>query len=293
MASDALPAAVVTDSAAGFPPGWLDGQGRAGGVTVVPLPVMIAGQIYGDGGDSLVEPLTIALAQGSEVRTSRPSPGQFERAYRALEAEGHPGIISIHLSGALSGTVDAARLAASSVGIPVEVIDSRTAGMPQGYAAVAALQALRQGASLERSAAEAAIVCRTSELYFYVPSLDQLRRGGRISAAAGWLGNVLSVKALLKIQDGRVVPVEKVRTADKALDRLLELVKGAAAARSGGTEITIHHFGNDDEAAGFADRLESGLPGTPVSLARCPAVLAAHAGLGVMAVAVVPRPLSP
>jgi DegV family protein with EDD domain len=292
MAGDGLPAAVVTDSAAGFPPGWLDGQGRAGGVTVVPLPVLIAGQIYSDGGDSLVEPLTIALAQGSEVRTSRPSPGQFERAYRALEAEGHSGIISIHLSGALSGTVDAARLAASSVGIPVEVIDSRTAGMPQGYAAVAALQSLRQGASLERSAAAAAIVCRTSELYFYVPSLDQLRRGGRISAAASWLGNVLSVKALLKIQDGRVVPVEKVRTADRALDRLLEIVQGAAAARSGGSEITVHHFGNDDEAAGFAGRLESGLPGTPVSLARCPAVLAAHAGLGVMAVAVVPRPLS-
>ena len=292
MAPQGLPAAVVTDSAAGFPPGWLEGQGRAAGVTVVPLPVMIAGQIYSEGGDSLVEPLSIALAQGSEVRTSRPSPGQFERAYRELEETGHPGIISIHLSGALSGTVDAARLAAASVGIPVEIIDSRTAGMPQGYAAVTALKSLREGLSLERSAAAAAMVCRTSQLYFYVPSLDQLRRGGRISAAAGWLGSVLSVKALLKIQEGRVVPVEKVRSSEKALERLLDLVKTNAAARTDGAEITVHHFGNDDEAAGFAARLESGLPGTPVSLARCPAVLAAHAGLGVMAVAVVTRPLS-
>jgi DegV family protein with EDD domain len=292
MGSNGLPAAVVTDSAAGFPSGWLDARGQADGVSVVPLPVMIAGQIYSEAGDSLVEPLSIALAQGSEVRTSRPSPGQFERTYKALEAEGHPGIISIHLSGSLSGTVDAARLAASTVGIPVEIIDSRTAGMPQGYAAVAAVRALRQGQSLERSAAAAAIVCRTSELYFYVPRLDQLRRGGRISAAAGWLGNMLSVRVLLKIQEGRVVPVEKVRSSDRALERLLELVRSNAAARPGGAEITVHHFGNDVEAAAFGARLEEALPGTPVSLARCPAVLAAHAGLGVLAVAVVSRALS-
>ncbi len=291
MGAEGLPAAVVTDSAAGFPPGWVDG-GRAAGVTVVPLPVMIAGQIYSEVGDSVVEPLSIALAQGSEVRTSRPSPGQFERAYRELEAAGHEGIISIHLSGALSGTVDAARLAAASVGIPVEIIDSRTAGMPQGYAAVTAVRSLQQGLSLERSAAAAAIVCRTSELYFYVPSLDQLRRGGRISAAAGWLGNVLAVKALLKIQEGRVVPVERVRSAEKALERLLDLVYADASARLSGAEITVHHFGNDDEAARFSARLEDRLPGTPVSLSRCPTVLAAHAGLGVMAVAVVTRPLS-
>ncbi|WP_196880992.1 DegV family protein [Arthrobacter sp. CAN_A214] len=278
--------AVVTDSAAGFPPGWFEGPGSARGITVVPVPVSIGGETVAQDDAALFRPLSVALAQGTDVRTSRPSPGRFEQVYRALETAGFDGIISVHLSGLLSGTVDAARLAAASVDIPVEVIDTGTTGMAQGYAALEAAAALRAGLNLERSAAAAAMAGRGSALYVYVPNLDRLRRGGRISAAAGWLGSVLSVKVLLKVQEGRLVPLEKVRTPRRALERVEELVRADLATRDPAVELTVHHYGNEDQAAGVAGRLGAAAPAARISVAPCPAVLAAHVGLGVVAVAI-------
>ncbi|WP_162149367.1 DegV family protein [Arthrobacter sp. Br18] len=276
----------MTDSAAGFPPGWLDADCPARGILIVPIPVLIGGETHTHDDAALFKRLSVALAQGTEIRTSRPSPGQFEQVYRVLESAGFDGIVSVHLSGLLSGTADAARLAAASVNLPVEVIDTGTAGMAQGYAAMAAAASLRAGFSLERSAAAAAIAARGSALYLYVPSLDQLRRGGRVSAAAGWLGSVLSVKVLLKVQEGRLVPLEKVRTPRRAVERLEELVRADLDNRGPAAELTIHHYGNEDQAAGVAARLGAAAPRARIAVARCPAVLAAHVGLGVVGVAI-------
>ncbi|WP_155853646.1 DegV family protein, partial [Arthrobacter sp. H5] len=209
--------AVVTDSAAAFPGDWLTISGPVAGVTVVSMPVMISGRIFGEGSDDLTEPLTIALAEGAEVRTSRPSPGQFESVYRRLQNDGFDEILSIHLSGKLSGTVDAARWAAGAVSIPVQVIDSGTVGMALGFGVAAAAHALDSGRTTGEAAAEALETCNASSLYFYVPSLDQLRRGGRIGAAASVLGTLLAVKPILTVKDGLIVPLERVRTAPKAL----------------------------------------------------------------------------
>lgn len=278
--------AVVTDSAAGFPPAWLEVGGVAHGIRTVALPVLVGNDILTGEHDDVTAPLMVALAAGADVRTSRPSPGQFDRAYGQLADEGFDGVVSVHLSGLLSGTVDAARMAAARAALPVEVIDTRTAGMAQGRAALAALDAVRAGAELHAAAATAAMTARASSLYFYVPSVEQLRRGGRITAAAGWLGSLLSVRVILHVRGGALVPLERMRSAARGLQRLEELTTDDVAARSGSVHLTVHHFGNEEDALALAERLETVAGAASVSTAPCPAVLAAHAGLGVVAVTV-------
>jgi DegV family protein with EDD domain len=281
--------AVVTDSSAALPREWIAAFERAGCFASVVLPVMAGEEIFTEGEDVDMA-LSLALAAGQPVRTSRPAPGQFERAYRAFEEAGLEAVLSVHLSGKLSGTVDAARLAAAKVGIPVEVVDSRTAGMALGFAVRAAVLAASAGddaASVGRAAREG---LAGAEVLFYVPSLDQLRRGGRIGAAASLVGTVLSIKPILTLRDGLIVPLERVRTAAKAVPRLRELAVARARAHEV-PAVAVHYFGNRPEAEAFGADIAADLrlATDDVVLTPLPAVLAAHTGLGVLAVVVSPQ----
>lgn len=278
--------AVVTDSSAALPPAWTEEFERAGCFACIVLPVMAGEEIFTEGED-VDTALGLALAAGRQVRTSRPSPGQFERAYRAFEQAGFDAVLSLHLSGKLSGTADAARIAAARVGIPVEVVDSQTAGMALGFAVQAAVLSAATGAGRAdvRRAAEDRLA--GAEVLFYVPSLEQLRRGGRIGAAASLVGTVLSIKPILTLRDGLIVPLERIRTAPRAVSRLRELAEASAAAHVPPV-LAVHYFGNRPEAEGLARALAADLalaPGTVV-VSAMPAVLAAHTGLGVLAVVV-------
>ncbi|MEZ2389625.1 DegV family protein [bacterium RCC_150] len=280
--------AIVTDSAAALPVHWAKPYITDGRLAVVPMPVMVGAEIYGEGEDDISETLAMALASGSSVKTSRPSPGQFEQAYRAAETRGFEAVVSIHISSDLSGTAEAASLAARRVSIPVEVLDSRTAGMAQGMGVQSALLAAAAG----RTAAEVRSLAHErlarTKVYFYVPSLEQLRRGGRIGAAASLLGAVLSIKPILAVDGGKIVPLEKVRSAARAVARLEEIVAADIANRPPGqARLAVHHFGNLDEAEQLALRLAKQCKGCPpAQISVLPAVLAAHAGLGVLAVVV-------
>lgn len=280
--------AVVTDSAAALPADWVRAASRDGRLTVVPMPVMVGAEIYGEGEDDIADTIALALASGTPVKTSRPSPGQFEQAYLAAQRRGFESVVSLHISGDLSGTVDSARLAAARVGIPVEVLDSRSVGMAQGMAVQNAVGAAADGgeAADVRAAAERGLT--RTKVYFYVPSLEQLRRGGRIGAAASLWGTMFAIKPILAVEDGRVVPLEKVRSAAKAIARLKEIAVADAAGRPAGeARIAVHHFGNPAEAEQLALELAAAVPGSPpVQISALPAVLAAHAGLGVLAVVV-------
>ena len=280
--------AVVTDSAAALPADWVAAFAGAGILTVVPMPVMVGEEIYGEGEDDILETIALALATGKSVKTSRPSPGQFEQAYRAALQRGYEAVVSVHISGGLSGTADAARLAAARVGIPVEVVDSRTVGMAQGMAVQAAVALAADGGEAADVAAAAIQEAARAKVYFYVPSLEQLRRGGRIGAAASLLGTMLAIKPILAVDDGKIVPLEKVRSAARAVARLEEIVAADAAARPGeSVRLAVHHFGNPQEAESLAVRLNAALPQCPpAQISSLPAVLAAHAGLGVLAVIV-------
>lgn len=284
--------AVVTDSAAALPEAWVREAGADGAFSVVSMPVMIDGDIFDEGVDDIHEQLCHALAAGRQVHTSRPSPGQFTRLYGKLATAGFAAVVSVHISSALSGTVDTARLAASTATIPVHVVDSTTVAMAQGFGAQAALAAAEAGGTLEDVAAAASRAAQACSVYFYVPSLEQLRRGGRIGAAASWFGTVLSIKPILGIRDGLVVPVDRVRSVPKAVGRLEELA--LKVMDDGGTPLrwAVHHFDNQELAQDLSIRLGlrssapgSGAPGSG-QLTALPAVLAAHTGRGALGVVV-------
>lgn len=283
-----LRTAVVTDSAAALPADWVRAFTADGLLTVIPMPVMVGAEIYGEGEDDIAGTIAVALASGTPVKTSRPSPGQFEQAYQAALNRGFESVVSVHISGELSGTADSARLAAARVGIPVEVLDSRTVGMAQGMGVQSAVVAAADGRTAAEVRGFAEERLAGTKVYFYVPSLEQLRRGGRIGATASLWGTMFSIKPILAVENGKIVPLEKVRSAAKAIARLEEIVAADAASRPAGqARLAVHHFGNDAEAEQLAARLAAALPDCPAAqISALPAVLAAHAGLGVLAVIV-------
>lgn len=286
----ALRVAVVTDSAAALPEDCLADPQVRGLLRVVPMPVLIGEQIYAEGADELTESLALALAEGKPIQTSRPSPGQFLQAYEELEAQGFDAVVSVHISGALSGTVEAAGLAARSAGIPVSVVDSRSVAMGLGFAVLAALVAAAEGRDPEAVRAAAETAAAGAQVLFYVPSLEQLRRGGRISKAAGLVGTLLAVKPILGITDGQIVPVEKVRSASRAITRLEELVRDRAAAIGPSCQLAVHYFGTEGQAREIGRRL-AGVTGNEVLVSPLPAVLAAHAGAGILVLALAAGPV--
>jgi len=285
----------VTDSAAALPPEWVAENAPGAGLWIVPMPVIIGEDVFSDDDAELEAHMSLALAAGAAVRTSRPSPGQFDRVYREIADAGFAAAVSFHISGKLSGTLEAARLAAGRARLPVHVVDSGTVGMAQGRGVQAAVAAAAAGLAAECVIAAAAEAAAATKVYFYVPSLEQLRRGGRISLASSWVGTMLDIKPLLGIRDGAVVPLEKVRTAAKAVARLEKLAADEIASRTPGQVlVSLHHFGNEDQARAMGEALQADCPGLArASLTRLPAVLAAHAGLGVLVVVVADTPAPP
>ncbi|MDZ5077911.1 DegV family protein [Nesterenkonia sp. HG001] len=293
--------AVVTDSSCSLPSELLEAARVP--VVSVPIPVMIGEQIYtetagkargsagaGTPGDQteLDRDLALAVAQGITVRTSRPSPGRLAQAFTALQEQGCDGIVAIHLSSKLSGTVDAARLAAGEVDIPVRVVDSLQTGAALGHAVLDAAAAAGRGAGLEGVAETAEHSARGGTSFFVVPSLEQLRRGGRINALASLLGGLLWVKPLLGLQDGEVQLVERPRTMPRAMERLMARVEESAAGMER-PRLVVHAFGNASPAVELADQV-AGLSSRPVPVVDLPPSLAAHLGLGALAVCLTPEP---
>lgn len=275
--------AVVTDSTAYLP---ADVASRHG-LTVVPITVVIGGREGLEGIDiAPADVATALLARRVSVTTSRPAPAEFDTVYRRLLDAGASGIVSVHLSAKLSGTYDAAVLAAAEFDGAVEVVDGRSAGMGLGFAALASAAAALDGQDLAgvRDAATAA-VDRTTVL-FYVDSLEYLRRGGRIGAAQALLGTALSVKPILHMVDGAIVVRDKVRTASRALAKMIDLAVAAAGDRP--VDIAIHHLGTPEKAETISvtlrERLGDGVQTLYVS--EIGAAVAAHAGPGLLSIVV-------
>lgn len=273
--------AVVTDSTACL----TDDQRETSGVMVVPIHVLVDGRTYLDGVDITSEEVAAALSRLASVSTSKPSPHQFLDTYSAAAEAGADAILSVHLSSALSGTYDAARLAARDAPVPVEVVDSRSIAMGLGFAAVNAARAVATGADLAQAATVARDSAEHSQVLFYVDTLEFLRRGGRIGKASAWLGSALRVKPLLHVVDGEVAPLEKARTANRALGRLAELAVTAADERA--VQMAVQHLQAPQRAQEMADRLSAQLH-TDVVVCEVGAVMGVHVGPGLVAVTVAP-----
>jgi DegV family protein with EDD domain len=277
--------AVVTDSTAYLPPSLVAELG----IRIVPLHVTIGSRTGHDGVDVGCAEVTSALRSHVAVTTSRPSPAEFARAYRAALDSGAQSVVSVHMSATLSGTWESACLAAQDFGYgTVRVVDSRSAGMALGFAVLAAARAATAGSpAAQVQDAAVATVDRTRAL-FYVDSLEYLRRGGRIGSAAALVGTSLAVKPLLHMSDGRIVLLEKVRTSSKALARLLQVTIDAAG--SDAVDLAVQHLDAADRAADLATQLRAALPSLgELYTSEVGAAIGAHLGPGVIATVVVRR----
>lgn len=281
--------ALVTDSTASLP---VD-LARRRGIIVVPLQVVIGATSYDEGVEGGATPATVAeaLRAFTPVNTSRPTPVAMLEAYEKAAASGAEEIVSIHLSSQMSGTFESAQLAAREAPIPVHTVDSKQLGMGTGFAVLTAADVLDRGGSAAEAAGGALARAEATTSLFYVDTLEYLRRGGRIGAAAALLGSALSVKPLLRLDHGRVGTLEKVRTSGRALSRLEELAVEAAEDEQ--VDVAVAHLANPDQAGLLADRLRERLAqhlsGREIVVGEVGAVIGAHVGPGMVAVVVSPR----
>jgi DegV family protein with EDD domain len=274
--------AVVTDSTAYLPPGMADRHA----ISEVPLHVVLGSRTGAEGLEVSPGDVASALAERRvQVSTSRPTPAEFAAAYRSL---GTRCVVSIHLSAELSGTHDAAVLAAAEVAeeqIDVRVVDSRMLAMGLGFAVVAAAEVAGSGGGVDAVVTAAVECAARTDMVFYVDTLEHLRRGGRIGAAAALFGTALAVKPLLHVADGRIAPLEKVRTASKALARLEDLA--VARAGDGPVDLAVHHLAAQDKATALLERLRARIPDLASShVSEVGAVVGAHVGPGLLGVVV-------
>jgi len=283
-----VPVALVTDSTA-YLPADLREQ-----VAIVPLHVVVGGKEFSEGVDIMPEDVAKALRTFTPVTTSRPAPGAFLAAYQRAAEAGADAVVSVHISSDLSATIGGAELAAGESPIPVTVVDSRALGMVMGHAVLAGARLAQEGGSMEAVADLVRATCAGATVVFYVDTLEYLRRGGRIGRAGALVGSALSIKPILGLREGHIVPLERVRTSSRAIARIEEIAVEAAEAAldagATGVDVAVHHLDSRERADRLAERLASRLPGSPVEVVELGAVVGAHVGPGTLAVAVVPRP---
>ena len=282
---------MVTDSTSYLPPDLIE----AHDIHVVPLYIVF-------GGDRTVPETEITdypaffeelRAADSLPTTSQPSVGDFVSVYEPLLAEGRD-VISIHISGGLSGTPEAARQAASALerdgkgGERVCVVDSSTAAGGLGLVVLAAAHAASRGEDLravERRAQEAR---KELKMWFALDTLEFLRRGGRIGAARAWIGSTMKVKPILTLE-GEMTPVERVRTSARMLERMIDY--GRQRHESGADGWAVQHINAPDMRDQLGERCREVFGREPAMVSEIGPVLSAHTGPGLLGVGSIPLSL--
>jgi DegV family protein with EDD domain len=278
--------AIVTDSTSDLPPALVGARS----ITVVPLTLNFDGQALLDGVDITPTEFYRRLPNATtHPTTSQPSPGQFAEVYAALLAD-HDAIVSIHISEKLSGTFESAQQAADMTDTTrVHVIDSQVVSMGLGLVTLAAATLAASGSNAEAIVDKIESMRSEVQTYFSVATLEFLRRGGRIGRASALLGSVLQVKPVLCIRDGLVTPLERVRTFERALSRVVELAR--AVDRGSGICAIVGHAGADADAERVGRELEP--IAETLMIQPLGPVVGAHAGPGVVGVGCYPADLLP
>lgn len=263
---------IVTDSACDLPQARAD----ALGIEIVPLSIRFGDEEFVDRVELSNDEFWRKVATSPVLpETAAPSPGAFEERFRALAADGADGIVCINLSSRLSGTMQAAQVAAKALegDIPVSVVDSLSVSMGLGRQCIAAQAAAATGADLETVANAAESLAPTIRLFGALDTLEHLRRGGRIGGAQAMLGSVLSIKPIIELRDGVVVEAGKVRTRSKSLHHLADRL--AAATKPTGV-IVFHAQAPDIEE--FLDLLEPSVPRAEIEVGAIGPVIGTHGG---------------
>lgn len=272
--------AVVVDSTSDLP----DAERDRLGITVVPLNVHFGDEVLRDNVDITPKQFLERLVSSRQLpTTSQPSPALFEAAFRKL-ADQHDAVIAITLSAKLSGTFQSANIAAEAVAgtIRVEVIDSQMASVALAIQAVRAAELAARSDDLDAIVQQLRAEVASYQLVFFADTLELLQRGGRIGKAASMVGTVLKIKPLLRVDEGQVVPYERVRTRSKAIDGLVDFVLGMPSVG----QLGILHDGNMRDAELIRDRVAKRVPADRILYSQYGPVLGAHVGPRALGVSV-------
>jgi DegV family protein with EDD domain len=276
MRLDAANTAVVLDSTADFP----DAPERFPAWRVVPLYVNLDGRSYRDYVDLGPDELYARLRSAAETpTTSQPTPGDFLAVYEELTGR-YERILSLQLSSTLSGTYASAVAAAQQVGDAVRVFDTRTVSAAIAVLALAVQRRLERGTSDDEIEALVERFRATHGLLFTVDTLEFLARGGRIGRAAAFAGTLLSVKPVLELEDGEVVPVKRVRGSQKALEELVARLAAESVDRPA-LRVALAHAAAPERLAALEQLVRGARPRAAIEFeTTVGAVLGVHAGPG-------------
>lgn len=270
--------AIVTDSTADLTADLADELG----ITVVPLSISFGTDTFRDGIDLTPQEFLDRLERSRSLpKTSQPPVTAFEQVFGDAIAANHD-VVCITISSDLSGTHNAARLAADATSSDrIHVIDSRSTTMQQGWVVVAAARVASQGASAAEVVAEATAAIPRAKLFAVLKTLDYVYKGGRIGRARQLVGAALAIKPVLSIVDGVLVPVERVRTWKRALARATDLISDLP----GPTDIVVLHSGNLPDAETTAAVLRHRFPAAWVTISYAGAAISTYAGPGAIGIA--------
>lgn len=275
--------AIVVDSTCDMPLEWYSDRD----ITMVPLKVRFGEDESLDwvelGPVAFYDRLT---TDPQLPKTSQPSPAEFLAAYEALAAQGAEEIVSIHLSGPLSGTVESAHMAAEKCSVPVHVVDTRKVTVAIALCVLDAVDARDAGASGAEVAAAAQSAADSSRLFFLLDTLEYLVKGGRAGKAQGLAAALLNIKPVLEVNaDGIIEPFKKARGEKAARQALVDTVV-EDAAKHGRLRLGIVHANHPDRAATLAEEiLDSGADVEIALTSHVGAVIGTYAGPGALGVA--------
>jgi DegV family protein with EDD domain len=266
---------IVTDSTADLSPA----QQSQMGITVVPLNVHFGDQVFRDRVDISGAEFFRRLKASSQMpRTSQPSVGVFEDSFRQL-LKGGDEVVAVVLSAKVSGTYNSALMAAQAVDSDrIEIVDSQSASMTEGFMALEAARLAQQGAGRKEVAEHARSLIPKGRILVAVDTLTYLERGGRIGKAQALLGSLLNVKPIITLRDGEVHPLGRARSRAQALDRLVEMLRKDGKV----SHLAVMHGGAAAEAEQLRNRVAPDYPDLEVTITETGPVLGTHTGPGVI-----------
>jgi DegV family protein with EDD domain len=268
------PVQIVTDSTSDLPEHKLRGLP----ITVIPLSVEIEGEVFRDGIDLSRAEFLARLRAGAVPRTSQPSVGAFQEVYSRLLADG-VDVVSVHIASQFSGTMNSALTAANENDDGrVAVIDSGTLSMALGFLALEAAEMARDGKPANEIAEYLERRKRDQRLYATLETLEYLQRGGRIGRAAALLGSALQLKPIVQVRDGEVVPVERVRTYRRALDRLASIAEELTPFDN----LAVMHLDAERECERLIERIQRLQPETEIVTGQIGTVIGVYGGPGLV-----------
>ncbi len=275
------PVAIVTDSTTNLPEALLTQYH----IEVIPLCVIWEDQSLLDGVDITPEEFYLRLEKSETLpSTSQPSVAAFQSVFEKLLGEGKD-VLAVLISSGISGTVHSAEQARQQLETDrIEVVDSQTAAMATGLHLLAAARRAEQGGTLAECAAAARQAQQHTDVVFVVDTLEFLHKGGRIGGAKRFLGSMLNIKPILEMHEGKIEPVDQVRTQQRALEAMMSLLEDRAANQLP-LRMAVIHSNVPERAADLQAEVQQRFSPDELFLSELSPVIGTHVGPGTLALA--------